>query len=857
MELLERDGALAVLAEAHGEAARGQGRVVVVTGEAGIGKTSLVRWFARGLGDGARVLVGTCDDLSVPRPLGPFRDLAASVSPALAAALAADPSPHEVHRLLLEELALPPRPTVLVIEDLHWADEATLDAVTLLARRIDRLPLLLLITCRDGEAPPDHPVHATVAATRPGDSAFLRLAPLSAGAVATLAGTRGDEVYQATGGNPFYVTELLAYDDSGGLPPSVANAVQGRLSKLAPDSRRLVDLVSVVPNRMPVRVLDAVLPGWPAAAEEPERRQLLEVGADAVRFRHELARHAIHASLPIAASRRLHGEVLRALLDRGADAADIVHHAEAAGAEDVVAEYALVAARRAAAVESNREAFSHYRRAADFGGRLPATEHAALLEELAGAADAEGRVDEAFPAVERAIEAYTQLGDTAAVGRCTRLLSRFHWFAGDGAAAHEAALDAVAILEPLGESVELARAYSVVAQLTMLAEDTGPALRWGERALDLAERLGDEQARAHALVNLGSVLIDGSRESTSALLEAHAVADAAGERHEAGRALVNLAYALLAWAEPAASRRYAEQALAYTRRYEVHALASYAATTIAWLRLRAGEWDEAERATLGELAQQEDVSQLLARTVLAELAVRRGDPDADARLDELAAQAARTREVQRIAPVLELATERALTGGAAFPTELFETALAEIRRRGNHSGWGASRVVGWAAVAGLAGERRPHPPGPYAAMARTDWRGAADAFGAVGWTYDRALMLSLLDDEEALGEALAVARSLGAGPLARRVAGRLRELGLRVPTGPRERTLANPAGLTARQLEVLALLAEGLTNAEIAERLVVSQRTAEHHVAAVLTKLGASTRRDAARRASELGLVTA
>jgi DNA-binding NarL/FixJ family response regulator len=126
----------------------------------------------------------------------------------------------------------------------------------------------------------------------------------------------------------------------------------------------------------------------------------------------------------------------------------------------------------------------------------------------------------------------------------------------------------------------------------------------------------------------------------------------------------------------------------------------------------------------------------------------------------------------------------------------------------------------------------------------------------VGWTYDRALMLSLLEDEESLVEAIEIARGLGAEPLIRRLTVRMRELGIRVPTGPREATRANPLGLTARQLEVLELLAEGLTNAEIAERLVVSPRTAEHHVAAVLTKLGAPTRREAARRASELRLVS-
>ena len=168
----------------------------------------------------------------------------------------------------------------------------------------------------------------------------------------------------------------------------------------------------------------------------------------------------------------------------------------------------------------------------------------------------------------------------------------------------------------------------------------------------------------------------------------------------------------------------------------------------------------------------------------------------------------------------------------------------------------AIRLAAWGAVAGIDIELDDTDVGRRTtAMLRRDWLGAADAFGEVGWPYDRALMLSLLDDEESLVEAIEIARRLGAGPLTRRVARRMRELGMSVPQGPRESTRANPAGLTARQLEVLTLLAGGLTNAEIADRLVVSPRTAEHHVAAVLTKLGAATRRDAARRASELGLV--
>jgi DNA-binding CsgD family transcriptional regulator len=171
------------------------------------------------------------------------------------------------------------------------------------------------------------------------------------------------------------------------------------------------------------------------------------------------------------------------------------------------------------------------------------------------------------------------------------------------------------------------------------------------------------------------------------------------------------------------------------------------------------------------------------------------------------------------------------------------------------SGRLALRFGAWARVAGLDVDiEAPDRPTPHADMLRGDWLAAADGYGEVGWGYDRALMLSLLDDEASLGEAITIARELGAVPLTKRVARRLRAQGLRVPPGPRETTRANPAGLTARQVEVLALLVDGLTNAEIAQRLVVSPRTAEHHVAAVLTKLGATTRREAARRASELRL---
>jgi tetratricopeptide (TPR) repeat protein len=223
-----------------------------------------------------------------------------------------------------------------------------------------------------------------------------------------------------------------------------------------------------------------------------------------------------------------------------------------------------------------------------------------VLEELGSTAYAVYRLDEASAAIERAIAEWSELGDAAAVGRCTQLQSRFHWHDGDGDAARAKALEAIDILQPLGETVELARAYSGLSQLKNLAEYNDQALSWGERALDLATRLGDDRVRAHVLVNLGSIRLDVDHRQTAPLVEAHAFADEVGETHEATRALANLGYALMSWAQPEPALGYAREALAYAQRNEVYNLASYVALTLAWLRLRAGEWDEAEAATRAE-----------------------------------------------------------------------------------------------------------------------------------------------------------------------------------------------------------------------------------------------------------------
>jgi DNA-binding CsgD family transcriptional regulator len=240
---------------------------------------------------------------------------------------------------------------------------------------------------------------------------------------------------------------------------------------------------------------------------------------------------------------------------------------------------------------------------------------------------------------------------------------------------------------------------------------------------------------------------------------------------------------------------------------------------------------------------------------LAELAVRRGRPDAADRVAEVAEQAEHTGELQWIAPVLELEMELALLQDRPRPVERIGWARDLVGRHVWEAEAYGARLTGWAAMSGVTLPwPRPMPP-PHAAMVAGDWRGAAAAFDRVGWEYDAALLRSLLEDEPGLDQALEGARRLGAAPLEARVVRRLRALGFRVPRGPHRTTRANPAGLTPREAEVLGLLADGLTNEEIAARLQVSARTAEHHVSAVLAKLAVPSRRHAVRRAAELGIL--
>ncbi|WP_246393723.1 AAA family ATPase, partial [Pseudonocardia pini] len=255
---MERDEPLDLLEEHVRGAVQGRGSVVLVTGEAGIGKTVLLRALVERVRAEAPALWGMCDSLSTPRPLGPLRDVAAALGEAVPELLRGTADQHEIFAAVVD--AVRTRPRVLVVEDLHWADEATLDLVRFLARRIAELPLLLVASFRE-PLPADHPLVPVLGdlVSSPG-ARRLPLAPLSVAAVDEVLGrgeTDAAEVHRRTAGNPFFVSQIVAQPDSP-LPGSVRDAVLARVAGLAPSARRSLELLSCTPEPVGRELLTAL-----------------------------------------------------------------------------------------------------------------------------------------------------------------------------------------------------------------------------------------------------------------------------------------------------------------------------------------------------------------------------------------------------------------------------------------------------------------------------------------------------------------------------------------------------------------------------------------------------------------------
>ncbi len=862
--LLERGGFLEALEASLADALDGRGRLVLVTGEAGIGKTALVREFCDRQGPQRRVLWGACDGLRTPRPFAPFVDIAATASEGLAETIARGERPARCFAALIDELASA-APTILVIEDLHWADEATLDVMTMLGRRAEIVPALVVVTYRDDELTADHPLRSVLGELRIGHGVRrLPLSPLSLDAVEALArpaGADATDLYRVTGGNPFFVTEVLATAGER-VPPTVRDAVLARAGRLSTPARRLLEATAVVPGRMGLWLLEAVAPELVDRLEECLASGMLIAGRADIGFRHELARVGIEESIPPDRRVALHRAALAALEDRPVESpnfARLADHAEAADDREAVLRWAPPAAEEAARGGAHREAAAQYARALRFADGLALDRRAELLKHRVDECWMTDQFDAAIEAQEAALECRRRLGDQLGEGDALRTLSRLMFFVARVREGEALALQAVELLERLPPGHELAMAYGNVSQRRMVVKKLEAAITAGSRALALARRLDDTEATVYALTNIGAAEFQaGLKEGLGKLEEALALALKHDLEDYAGRAYFSVVRCAALQRNFTVADAYLGPGLEYCRERGLDTWRLYLLGCGARTELDRGHWDQGAETAMLVLRDPRSAPapRGIALVTLGLVRARRGDPEADAPLSEEQLLAWPTEELLRVAPVAAARAEAAWLAGETTAVE-HETDAALSLALQRQAPWVVGELACWRWRAGL---RDRLPPGaaaePYALSLAGEPAQAANVWRELGCPYEAALALADGDASEPLRRAHEELQALDARPAAAIVARKLRERGVRgLPRGPRPRTRANPAGLTARELEVLALLVRGLRNAAIADDLVVSEKTVDHHVSAVLRKLDVRTRGEAAAEAARLGLL--
>ncbi len=859
MVLYERAQLIDSLCDLLDDAAAGHGRLALVHGEIGIGKSALVREFSDVASRSARVLWGACDPLSSPRPLGPLADVAPHLGATVGELLRSGERDglFEATLASLGDLG----PVVLVVEDIHWADVSTLDLIRYLARRAEGVRLLIVATYRDDELAPTDPLRvmlgdlASTSSTR-----RLAVPPLSLEAVTALAASTSldpRDLFRETGGNPFFVTEVIS---SGGehLPSTVQDAVLARVHRVSAQARAALEAAAVIGTRVEPSLILA-MPGVSAdAVDECVSAGMLRFNAPVYGFRHELVRQAVLAGVAPGRLGALHWQALdrlRAQQLQPAPLARLAEHAEQAGDGLAVLEFAVAAGDSAVGLMSHREAAFQYGRALRYADLLDVEARIDLLRKRSYECYLIDALADAIAPLEQAVALLRETDRHDDLAQALLRLGQVHWVAGHSGRSDELQDEALAILEGLPAGPTLAWAYARKASSLMVSNRLDTGMEQGERALALARQFEAQDVEVHVLNTLGVCRwhVDPVA-GEQLLLDSLALARQLDLEDDAGRGYANLTGQAFAHLDIAKGLAYCDEGAAYCNDHDLHGTLLCILTGKVAALTRIGDWAEAT-ALARNLLDERGISRVSRCEPLMALGLvraRRGDPGVWPVLDEAYECVAEAHELQFQAPV---ALSRAEAYWLENNIDAAEAELLPVLRLAQETDdddtLGDLEVMLWR-LGRLA--TQPRTESEVHQLVLTGRPRAAAAYWAErGYCYDAAMALADSDDEEDLRRAMVDLDRLGAHVLVARTAAKLRALGAHgVPRGARASTRSNVGGLTDRETEVLGLLDEGLRNAEIAKRLHLSEKTVGHHVSSILAKLGVSSRGDAVVRAREL-----
>lgn len=817
--------------------------MVFVGGEAGAGKSSLLNALLASPGE-LRTLLGRCGSIGTGAPYAPILD----ACPALGEYLTAE-TPADLRHVQAELARVP---TMLALEDVHWADDATLAALRYLAGRVDRSPLLVIATYRDDPASrtkvePLLGGTATYAHVR-----RVTVPPLTRDGVAAVAGpgwTAGkvDRMYSLTGGNPFLVMELLDASLSRTMPARLSDSIAFRSRELSAAAQRALAAAAVV-GAADAPTLTTVAETDLAAVDECIAAGLLKIerssAPPAIDFHHELVRHAVYGALTQAELRNLHGRALQLLRNRPTADAVLAHHAERCGDSAAVLHHAVRAGRAAFQAGAIRDAASFYRSALTHCD-LTHPERATLLEELADTLAPLVDLDAGLQALDEALVLRARQGDDRLLGLALARKCRITANAGDHHKAGQAFAEASALLASAGTDDDLSMLHANYAISVLLRAPLSEALANAEQALALAREPGSRIAALSVIATAHGVHGDYAKASealrTALDLAAETDQTARGPETAARRNIVGLAVLNHAYAD---AIREGEKQLAFAIR--TRRLSLEEAVRVEMARAYAGRGDFATALAQLDLL---PVSELgsggtaQVAAALRETINRRRNPQ---HAPATRPPFARPRlGVSDTGVILRLQAESCWLDGCG--DEIPGLLRPSIDSQPNR--WHRGEVAWWLHVTGDDQGATPDLAEPFELMIRDRWSEAADAWEQIGAPLWQAYALGFSPDADDARRGLSITDELGAAGAKRAILRSRQERGLPLPAMSSRRT----GPLTARQLDVLKLVARGMTNGQIAEQLFLSERTVAHHVAAILRALEVGTRMAAAQRAAERG----